>query len=241
MELAEYRRMADVEDTHWWYGSTRALLQELLDDRLPAAGRFLDVGCGTGATGAWLATRGALVAADFEPLALTLHRERHPESQVVATDARALPFPDASFDAVLVRDDAVPPLDRVAGGGRRRARHGSSSPAVCCASGSPACAASTGPTTVSPTPGAASRAADLVDMLTGSGFDVERATGAYSFLVPPAAVKTVVERGTTSSDLDRNAGGLGGTLSALATAERRLLRHVDLPAGLSVVAIGRRP
>ena len=82
---------------------------------------------------------------------------------------------------------------------------------------------------------------DLVEMLARSGFDIERATGAYSFLVPPAALKAVVERGTTSSDLDRNAGGLGGTLRTLAAAERRLLRRVDLPTGLSVVAIGRRP
>ena len=67
-----------------------------------------------------------------------------------------------------------------------------------------------------------------------------RSTGAYSFLVPPAAVKMVLERGDTSSDLDRNGCGLGGVLPAVAAAERRLLRHVDLPAGLSVVAVGRR-
>ena len=101
MELDEYRRMAEVEDSHWWYRSTRPLLQQLLADRLPAGGRFLDLGAGTGATGAWLAEHGSLVAADFEPLALTLHRERHPAADVVACDARRLPFADASFDAVL--------------------------------------------------------------------------------------------------------------------------------------------
>ena len=101
MELAEYRRMAEVEDAHWWYRSTRRLLQQLLDPHLPAGGRFLDLGCGTGATGAWLADRGELVGADFEPLALTLLRERHPGVAAAAADARALPFADASFDAAL--------------------------------------------------------------------------------------------------------------------------------------------
>ena len=55
-----------------------------------------------------------------------------------------------------------------------------------------------------------------------------------------AAAKTVLERGATSSDLDRNGGGLGGVLPAVASAERRLLARVSLPAGLSVVAVGRR-
>ncbi len=240
MELAEYRRMAEAEDTHWWYGSTRALLQELLDDRLPAAGRFLDVGCGTGATGAWLATRGALIAADFEPLALTLHHERHPESQVVATDARMLPFPDAAFDAVLCvtmlcHRSIASPAAVVAELGRVVKPGG-----LLCLWEPGVRRLDRAHDRVTHTGRRFSRG-DLVEMLARSGFDIERATGAYSFLVPPAALKAVVERGTTSSDLDRNAGGLGGTLRTLAAAERRLLRRVDLPTGLSVVAIGRRP
>jgi len=36
MELDEYERMAEVEATHWWYRSSRALLQQLLADHLPA-------------------------------------------------------------------------------------------------------------------------------------------------------------------------------------------------------------
>ncbi len=71
MELAEYRRMAEVEDVHWWYRSTRALLQQLLAGSLAPGGRFLDVGCGTGATGGWLGERGDLVAVDFELQALS--------------------------------------------------------------------------------------------------------------------------------------------------------------------------
>jgi hypothetical protein len=78
-------------------------------------------------------------------------------------------------------------------------------------------------------------------LLSGAGLEVERASGAYSFLVPPAAAKAVIERGQSASDLDRNGGGLGGALSQLARAEQTLLRRVDLPAGLSVFAVGRSP
>src|SRR6185503_14968602 len=98
MELPEYRRMAEQEDRHWWYRSTRALLAELLGGLLPPGGRYLDVGAGTGAR---LAEHGSLLAVDVEPMALALHRERHPSSAVVACDAGALPFPDATFDAVV--------------------------------------------------------------------------------------------------------------------------------------------
>jgi ubiquinone/menaquinone biosynthesis C-methylase UbiE len=240
VELAEYRRMAEVEDTHWWYRSTRALLRQLLDPVLPPGGRFADVGAGTGATGAWLAERGDLVAVDFEAAALALHRERHPAVPVAAADVRSLPFADRSFDALLCVTVlchrsipsprvAVAELARVVrpGGivclwepGVRRLRRAHDR--------------------VTHTARRFSRH-DLADLLTANGLVLERSTGAYAFLVPPAAAKAVVERADTSSDLDRNPGGLGGALGAAAALEQRVLRHVDLPAGLSVVAVGRVP
>ena len=76
--------------------------------------------------------------------------------------------------------------------------------------------------------------------MTAAGLELERSTGAYSFLVPAAAAKSLVERGEVASDLDRHAGGLGGVLGGLAAIERRLLRRVDLPFGLSVTAVGRK-
>jgi SAM-dependent methyltransferase len=83
---------------------------------------------------------------------------------------------------------------------------------------------------------------DLRSLARGAGLDVLRATGAYAFLVPPAAVMAVLERGKSTSDVGRNAGGLGGLLGSAARVERALLRRgVDLPAGLSVVVIARRP
>jgi hypothetical protein len=78
---------------------------------------------------------------------------------------------------------------------------------------------------------------DLAGLLRGAGLDVVRATGAYAFLVPPAAVLAMLERGRATSDVGRNESGLGGVLPALARGERALLRRADLPTGLSVIAI----
>jgi hypothetical protein len=80
---------------------------------------------------------------------------------------------------------------------------------------------------------------DLRGLLTDNDMRVERATGAFSFLVPAAAAKAVVERGRMASDLDESPDGLGGVFGRMATAERALLRRVSLPAGLSVLAVGR--
>jgi SAM-dependent methyltransferase len=239
VEVDEYRRMAEVETSHWWYGATRALLHDLLGPHVPAGGRVLDAGCGTGATGAWMADRADLVASDFEPMALELYREAHPAIGLPVADVTRLPLRDASFDAtlcvtVLCHRSIAEPADAVAelvrvtrpGGvvclmepGVRRLRRAHDR--------------------VTHTARRFSRS-DLAGLLRDAGAPPLRATGAYAFLVPPAAAKAVVERGRVASDLDQQAGGLGGVLPRMAAIERRLLRHASLPFGLSVVALGRR-
>ena len=239
MELDEYERMVTAETSHWWYATTRSLLQELLGPHLMPGGRFLDAGGGTGATGAWMGAIGRVVVADVEPLALQLARHTHPEVGGAVADVSHLPFADGSFDATLcvtvlchelVPDPAatVRELARVtrAGGlvcliepGVRRLRRAHDR--------------------VTHSARRFSRR-DLAALVSMSGLEPVRSTAAYSFLVPPAAVKAVLERGKIDSDIDRNEDGLRGLLPRLAQAERAVLRRIDLPVGLSVVAIGRR-
>jgi SAM-dependent methyltransferase len=66
----------------------------------PGAGRLLDVGCGTGAHTAAFAEHGwSVIGVDVSEEMLGFARRRGVE--VVRADATALPFPDASFDAVV--------------------------------------------------------------------------------------------------------------------------------------------
>src|SRR5205085_2147715 len=64
--------------------------------------RLLDVACGTGVASARAAAMGARVTGvDFSPEMIAEARRRHRTIEFQTADAEALPFPDASFDAVL--------------------------------------------------------------------------------------------------------------------------------------------
>src|SRR5580765_1620150 len=80
----------------------RLLLRELL--RAAPGPRVLDVGAGQGSFSARLAARGFdVVSTDASPEAAAVLRERL-HGEVVEADATALPFPDASFDTVILAE-----------------------------------------------------------------------------------------------------------------------------------------
>jgi ubiquinone/menaquinone biosynthesis C-methylase UbiE len=76
----------------------------LLDDlvaRLPPRARVLDAGCGAGVPIAQqLATRASVIGVDFAEAQLGLARYHVPTGVWVCADLVALPFADASFDAL---------------------------------------------------------------------------------------------------------------------------------------------
>lgn len=240
MDADEYRRMAAAGETHWWYRATRALLGELLGPHLASGGLYLDAGGGTGATGGWMTTTGSAVLADYDAFALQVAAEDFAGYLPARADLNHLPFAPESFDAVLcvtalchqmnpdpaaiVADFAR--LTKPGGylaiqepGGKKLWR---------------------GHDNVTHTARRFS-VADLREMCTAAGLEVVTATGAYSFLVPPAWLLGKLERGRSKSDVGRNESGLFGMFGLLAKLERSLLRRVSLPFGLSAIVIARKP
>jgi SAM-dependent methyltransferase len=248
MESEEYTRIAAAGDRHWWYRSTRALLEEVVGPHLPAVDArtlYLDAGGGTGATGRWLAERAATVLDDFEPSALQAASLSSAGYRPVRADLNHLPHPDASFDAVLcvtaLYHRMNPDPQVVVREFARVVRPGGV-----------VCLMEPGVRRLWRSHDVITHAArrfsrgDLADLIRDAGLELRRSTGAFSFLVPPAVALTVVERlrgrsGPGSSDVERGDGLAGRVLAGLASVERAALRHVDLPAGLSIIAIGRAP
>ena len=99
--------MAEVEDAMWYYRALHRHVARQLAAGLPAPGpRVLDAGCGTGGLLRHLQAAHSgwrLTGLDFSPLACTLARERT-RVEIVEGTIAALPFPEATFDAVVSCD-----------------------------------------------------------------------------------------------------------------------------------------
>jgi len=244
MDADEYRRMAAVEQTHWWYRSTRALLRQMIVNQLrqvtqSAPRRLLDAGCGTGAAGAWMSEFGSVIALDTEAVALHLYRLAHPDARMIHGDISSIDLPDDYVDValcvtVLYHAEVVDPQKAV------------NEMARVVTPGGVVCLMEPGVRRLRRSHDQVTHAArrfsrrELETLAASAGLDIVRSTGAYSFLVLPAWLKSRVERNTTSSDLDSNTSGLFGLLGLLARFERRILRVVSLPFGLSVVVVARK-
>jgi len=101
VDEAEIARSAALERKHWWYAGRRALVRRELAN-LPA-GRALDVGCGPAGNSAVLRDLGwDVTALDYVHDSAVLAARRGLDA--VRSDARRLPFADASFDLVLSSD-----------------------------------------------------------------------------------------------------------------------------------------
>lgn len=102
MRPTEYEIMFRVEETHWWYRALHRLIFDTLEKELPdwRSRSILDAGCGTGIVLQKLGNPIKNVGIDLAPEAISLCRRRG-LSNVQHADIRALPFDDASFDAVI--------------------------------------------------------------------------------------------------------------------------------------------
>jgi SAM-dependent methyltransferase len=239
----EYKRMAENGERHWWYRSTRTLLKQLLEPHLSGAAgsRCLDAAGGTGATGGWMTEHAPTVLVDFEPFTLEVAMTDYPGLLTACADINTLPFDDASFDLVLCVTALChrmnPDPGAIVAEFHRVAKPG----AIICLmepGGGKWLWRSHDDVTQS-----ARRFSvrSLRSIAEGAGLDVIKATGVYSFLVPPAYAMHIFERGSAKSDVGRNQSGLGGALGAVARMERRFLRRFNLPVGLSSVVIARVP
>lgn len=103
-----YRRIHEVEESHFWYRGMRRITSALLGSAFTRPGqRILDAGCGTGGFLRWALDAGAFASAagvDIGAAAIELARERVPEADLRTSALRSLPFDDRSFDLVVTND-----------------------------------------------------------------------------------------------------------------------------------------
>lgn len=245
MAPEKYAVMADTERDHWWFKAKRALvLQEAGRAGAERGGLAIDVGCGTGAVLEALAGRyRRVVGTDLSLLAA----ERAaglvgPEAGPVLATAEHLPFPDGaaglltSLDVLEHLDDDVEALVELS----RVVRPGG---VLILAVPAYEWAWSDHDVTL----GHRRRytAPRLRRVAEDAGLECLRVTYFHSWLAPLAFLlrKTPLKLLVRGDQEEASfvSPSVNRVLVALTTLERRLLRLVPMPFGLSVLLVARRP
>jgi SAM-dependent methyltransferase len=103
-----YRRLAEVDDGHWWTRGMLELVFVMLEPWLEQKPRaVLDAGCGAGAFLALAGKRvpsAALYGVDLSPEAIDIAQGRVPAAELFVAPLSALPLADHTVDIVVTND-----------------------------------------------------------------------------------------------------------------------------------------
>lgn len=224
------RKLAELEDRHWWYAERRYLLARAVRHLPP--GSALDVGAAGGGNTRVLRRMGwQSCALEYGLDGAQVAAERG--LSVVRADARALPIRSRSLDLVVAFDvlEHIVEDDAVATEIFRALRPGATFlVAVPC-----------DPKLWSAHDDAVDHVrrytrATLAGLLTGSGFVLESMTSWNVLLRPIVAVR---RRSSTGSDLEELPRVVNAALRAIITLERYL--PVKRLPGVTLLAVARRP
>jgi len=237
--------MYGVEDHHWWYRGMESITRAILHRwYAPGAGlSILDAGCGTGAAmSSYLADYGTVTGLDFSAIALSFCKRRNIE-RLAQASVMNIPFASGSFDLLTsfdvlyergVLDDAAS-LNEFARvlvkGGRALLRL-------------PAYDWLRGQHDIGIHTARRYTAGEVKTLLRKTGFAVAHISYANTLMFPAALAKRTVERiwppSVDQSDLTMNAGFFNTLLKNVLSLEAPMVSHIDLPFGLSVIAVGEK-
>ncbi|MEW6610019.1 MAG: class I SAM-dependent methyltransferase [Patescibacteria group bacterium] len=244
MEHEFYKRMWEVQDTFWWYKGMRKFFDMFLQKYVGSHGyEILDIGCGTGSLFPVLRRYGTVYGIDVSDEAVKYAREQGMAKEVVRGNAEALPFSAERFDVVVcsdllyhvqVKDDiaVLKEIHRVLKQGGvlvikeaaydwLRSRMDE-----------------LGQTKHRFTLG------ELRQKLSVAHFQVQRITYIMTILFPLAftarLLEQIVPRTYDASALFRCASIVNTLFTTILLFEVWLLRYVNFPFGLSIIAVARK-
>ena len=243
MEREEYGSMYHLEDSFWWYAGMRKLTGVLFADLELSARRprVLDAGCGTGANLAHFAYMGVLTGVDIESEALTFCRRRDMTALVQGSVTR-LPFASETFDLlycfeVLYHAQAV---DDVAA---LREFWRLLTPGGYCVIRLPAYQWLMSAHDAAVHTRHRYTAGEVRRKALDAGLEVERITHLNMVLLPLAILRRLLTKvgGESKSDVQPIWRPLNAALRWILSLERHFIKHWNLPVGLSISAVLRKP
>lgn len=229
MEATEVRKLAEVEDKHWWYRERRHLLASAVRGMTP--GSALDIGAAGGGNTRVLRSLGwRPVALEYGQEGAQIARERG--LSVLRGDMVHLPVGDKTLDLVVAFDvlEHIEDDHAAASEAHRVLRPG----------GTLLVAVPADPKLWSAHDTAVGHVRrylrpDLTALLTGAGFTIE-SIGSWNVLLRP--VVALRRKKSTGSDLEEMSPVINGGLRMIITAER-YLPVKNLP-GVSLLVKARR-
>jgi SAM-dependent methyltransferase len=238
----ELRAMLSADESHWWYRGRRRILRAAIE-RLPLrpGARLLDAGCGSGRTLDELARYGRVSGVDVSAQAVAAARGRG-HADVRLARVEQLPFADQAFDVVTCLDVIEHTADdRATFAELRRVTR----PAGLLIATVPAYPALWSWHDEVNRHFRRYDGASLRDAARAAGWDLVIDTHFNGLLLAPAAAVRLAQRHRrvhTRSDLQLTPPLLNGVLEFPLRLESRLVAAgIPLPAGLSLLAILRRP
>ncbi|MEO8176593.1 MAG: class I SAM-dependent methyltransferase [Sphingomicrobium sp.] len=106
MDAQVFQRMAELDDSHWWFVARRRILRSLIKRKVrpPKGARILEIGCGTGHNLAMLGEFGTVAASELDDGARALAQKRlgRPVESAALPDLSM--FKPASFDLIALLD-----------------------------------------------------------------------------------------------------------------------------------------
>lgn len=98
-QLVKFKRYAELSDSYWWFSGMRYILNGLMErygiSCCTAAARYLDLGCGSGAS----LSRESTIGIDVSTDAILVCRQ-HKNNRLLQAEAESLPFKEKSFDVI---------------------------------------------------------------------------------------------------------------------------------------------
>lgn len=249
MEISEYKNIFDVEESHFFYVGTRALILSLLKAYSPFKNqgifknqfKILDAGCGTGLLLKKLQNYGQVIGVDISSEAIKYTKKRGLK-KVYKASVEKIPFKGNNFDVVISIDvlyhkqvkndvEALKEFYRILkptgiliiklpAFGWLRGKHDELVQAK-----------------------RRYTTQELATKLTKAGFHINKITYSNMFFLPVVFLKRRLEN-LSSPDIESDIGQvpplLNKVLILIQEIEVKLLNYINLPFGVSVIAVAQK-